>query len=65
MTIVLFFVSMIVLCMEGREACVEEREVCMEERTRMEENRSLSQSWGGWEKEPGWLHHYTPVSTVS
>ena len=60
-TCVLSFVSMIVLCMEVREACVEEG-------TCMEENRSLSRSLERWEKEPGRLYScfiYTPVSAVS
>jgi len=48
---------------------VEGKEACMEEWICMEENRSLSRSLEGWEKEPGWLHRcsfiYTPVFTVS
>ena len=55
MMIVLSSVSMIVLCMEAREAC-------------MEGNRSLSRSLEGWGKEPRRLRCrfiYTPVSTVS
>ena len=61
MSIVPSFVSMIVLCIEGKEACVEER-------TCMEGNISLSRSLEGWEEEPGRLpccFIYTPVSTVS
>ena len=61
MSIVLSFVSMIVLCIEGKEACVEEG-------TRMEGNRSTPRSLEVWEKEPGRLRCsfiYTPASTVS
>jgi len=45
---VLSSISMIVLCTEALEAS-------MEEGTCMEENRSLSRSMVGWEKEPGRL----------
>jgi len=59
--IVISFVSMIVLCMEGKE-------VCMEEGTCVEENRSLSRSMEAWERKPGRLcccFIYTPISTVN
>ena len=52
---------MIALRMEVKEACVEEG-------TCVGDNRSLSRSLEGWEKEPGRLHCrfiYNPVSTVS
>ena len=45
--IILSFISMIVLCMEAREACMEEKEVCVEG-TCMEGNRSLSRSLEVW-----------------
>ena len=47
-TFVLSFISMIPLCMEGKEACVEGKESCMEEGPCMEQNRSLSRSMEGW-----------------
>lgn len=69
MTIILSFVSMIVLRMEGKEeACVEAMKACMEEGTCMEESGSLSRSMEGWETGPGWLRCcfiYTLVFTVS
>ena len=68
MAVVLFFVSMVVLCVEGKEACVEGKEACMEEGTCMEKNRSLLRSMEGWEKGPGRLSCcfiYTPLFTVS
>ena len=60
-SIVLSFVIIIVLCIEGRETYVEEGSC-------IEGNGSLSRSLEGWEKKPGRLgccFIYTPVSTVS